>query len=68
MHTLHPNQPLPSSPIPAAASHFVLLAALHGMWDLISQTRDRTLAPCIGRQSPNHWTARELPPLQHHPF
>ena len=31
------------------------------MWDLISPTRDRTRTPCIGRRSPNHWTAREVP-------
>ena len=27
------------------------------MWDLSSPTRDRTHAPCIRRQSLNHWTA-----------
>ena len=32
----------------------------HDMWDLSSPTRDRTLTPCIGRQSLNHWTAGEL--------
>ena len=32
-----------------------------GMWDLISPTRDRTCTPCIGRRSPIHWTAREVP-------
>ena len=26
----------------------LFLAALHGMWDLSSLTRDRTCAPCIG--------------------
>ena len=30
------------------------------MWDLSSPTRERTLTPCIGRQSLNHWTARVL--------
>ena len=30
------------------------------MWDLSVLTRDRTHAPCIGRQSLNHWTAREV--------
>ena len=30
------------------------------MWDLSALTRDRTHAPCIGRQSLNHWTAREV--------
>ena len=33
---------------------------LQGMWDLSSPTRDRTHTPCIGRQSLNHWTAREV--------
>ena len=32
-----------------------------GMWDLSSPTRDGTQPPCIGRWSPNHWTAREVP-------
>ena len=31
------------------------------MWDLSSPTRDRTRTPCIGRQSLNHWTTREVP-------
>ena len=32
-----------------------------GMWDISSPTRDQTHTPCIGRQSLNHWTAREVP-------
>ena len=32
------------------------------MWGLSSPTRDRTCAPCIGRQSLNHRTAGEVPP------
>ena len=31
------------------------------MWDLSSPTRDRTCTPCSGQESPNHWTAREVP-------
>ena len=31
------------------------------MWGFSSLTRDGTLAPCIGRRSPNHWTTREVP-------
>ena len=31
------------------------------MWDLSSLTRDRTPASCIGRQSLNYWTGREVP-------
>ena len=36
-----------------------------GTWDLISLIRDRTPAPCIGRQSLNHWTTREVPTHRH---
>ena len=36
---------------------------LHGMWDLSSLTRDWTCVPCIGRQTLNHWTTREVPAL-----
>ena len=32
-----------------------------GMWGLSSLTRDRTCNPCIGGQSLNRWTAREVP-------
>ena len=28
-----------------------------------SQTRDRTLVPCIGRQILKHWTTREVPSI-----
>ena len=31
------------------------------MWDLSSLTRDGTCTLCIGRQSLNHWTTREVP-------
>ena len=34
------------------------------MWDLrspTSPTRDRACKPCVGRQSLNHWTAKEAP-------
>ena len=31
------------------------------MWYIRSLTRDRTPILCIGRQSPNHWTAKEVP-------
>ena len=33
--------------------------------DLSSPTRNRILAPCIGRQIINHWTTRELPDSIH---
>ena len=32
-----------------------------GMWKLSSQTRNWTHTSCIGRQSLNHWMAREEP-------
>ena len=32
-----------------------------GTWVLSSLTRDQTSAPCIGRQSLNHWTIRKIP-------
>ena len=31
------------------------------MWDFNSLTRGQTHTPCIGRQSLNHWTTREVP-------
>ena len=31
-----------------------------GLWDLYSFTRDQTHVPCIGRQSLNHLTSREV--------
>ena len=40
---------------------YVLVFWPQGMWDLSSLTRDQTCTPCIGRQSLNHWTAREVP-------
>ena len=40
---------------------YVLVPWPRGMWDPSSPTRDRTHTPCIGRRSPNHWTAREVP-------
>ena len=40
---------------------YVLVFWPWGMWDLSSQTRDRTLTPCIRRQSLNHWATREIP-------
>ena len=39
----------------------VLVLRPRGVWDLSSLTRARTCAPCIGRQSLNHWTARAVP-------
>ena len=36
-------------------------AKTSAMWDLSSSTRDQSLISCIGRQSLNHWMAREVP-------
>ena len=41
---------------------FFIFDHTHVMWGLSSPTRDRTCAPCIGRQSLNHRTAGEVPP------
>ena len=42
---------------------YVLVFWPQGMWDLSSLTRDQTCTPFIGRQSLNHWTAREVPTM-----
>ena len=36
-------------------------AALHGMRDLSSLTREQTPGPAVKVLSPNHWTGREFP-------
>ena len=40
---------------------YVLVFWPWGMQDLISPTRNLICTPCIGRQSFNHWTTREVP-------
>ena len=40
---------------------YVLVFWPWGMWDLSSLTRERTHTPCIGRQSLNHRTTRDIP-------
>ena len=40
---------------------FFFLVVPHSMWDLSSLIRDQTLVFCIGRQSLNHWSTREIP-------
>ena len=43
---------------------FYILATLCGMWDLSSLTLGiEPMAPVLGVQSHNHWTAREVPIL-----
>ena len=39
------------------------VCGLWGMCDLSSLTRDRTGTSSTGRQSPNHWTEREVPQI-----
>ena len=39
---------------------YVLVFWPPGTWDLSSLTGDQTRSPCIGRQSLNHWTTREV--------
>lgn len=33
-----------------------------GRWDPSSLTRNQTRTPCTAKQTPNHWTTREVPP------
>ena len=33
-----------------------------GIWDPSSPAKGQTRAPATEAQSPNHWTAREVPP------
>ena len=40
---------------------FCFMFWFFGLWDLSSLTRDQTHTLCIGRQSLNHWTSREVP-------
>ena len=40
------------------------MATLHSLWDLSFLTRDWTRATARKVLSPNHWTAREFPPIK----
>lgn len=42
---------------------YILVFWWRGMWDLSSQTRNQTCAPCNGGWSLKHWTRREVPQL-----
>ena len=42
---------------------YILLATLHGLWDLSSLTSDWTWALAVKASSSSHWTAREFPCL-----
>lgn len=39
---------------------YILVFWWRGMWDLSSQTRNQTCAPCNGGWSLKHWTSREV--------
>ena len=47
--------------LPFYALGFFFFFWLQSMWELSSLTRDWTRTPCVGRQSLNHWTTREVP-------
>ena len=40
---------------------YLLVFWSRDIWDLSSPTRDQAHTSCIGRQSHNHWTTREVP-------
>ena len=42
---------------------YVLVFWSQGMWDPTSLTMNQMHTPSMRRQSPNHWTAREVPAL-----
>ena len=48
------------APVTTLLLFHVLAFWLWGMWDLRPLTRDWTYTPCVGRQSLNHWTSREV--------
>lgn len=38
-----------------------MLAALHGLWNLSSLSKDRTQPSAVKTLSPNHWISRACP-------
>ena len=42
-------------------SNAICCSVPYSLWDLSSLTRDGNCTPCIGKWSPNHWTARKVP-------
>lgn len=42
-------------------SNAICCSMPYSMWDLVPLIRDGNCTPCIGRWSPNHWTARKVP-------
>ena len=51
------NQKPRDFPLLGGSFLFLFLATLHGIWDLSSQSRDKTHAPCIANVN---WTTREV--------
>ena len=51
------NQKPRDFPLLGGSFLFLFLATLRGIWDLSSQSRDKTHAPCIANVN---WTAREV--------
>ena len=49
-----------SSRVPGLSSCGAQASLPCGTWNLSSLTRDQTYVPWIGRQTPNHWTTREV--------
>ena len=43
---------------------FFFLAATHSLRDLSSLIRNQTQPTAVKAPSPNHWTAREFPPMR----
>ena len=50
------------SELPSLTYVFIFLAMLLGIWDLSSQTRDRTHTPYVGSLESYHWNARQVAP------
>ena len=44
---------------------YVLVVWPRGIGDLNSLIKDQTHIPCIGRQSLNHWTTKEVPKISY---
>ena len=52
---------VPFEPVTTLLLFYALTFWPQDMWDPSSPTKGWTCTPCAGRQSPNHWTAREVP-------
>ena len=52
---------VPIEPVTTLLLFYALTFWPQDMWDPSSLTKDWNCTPCTGKQSPNHWTAREVP-------